>query len=63
MDSDYDHGRSRKFVDNLLKHRIKWLFRFVDDPDVESTNNRPEKVPIMGVIYRKVSGGMQPIMF
>lgn len=43
QDSDYDHSRSRKFVDNLLERRKGWLFRFVVDPDVESTNNRAER--------------------
>jgi hypothetical protein len=42
--------------------RIKWLFRFVVDPDVESTNNRAERILRSGVIYRKVSGGMRPIV-
>lgn len=47
----------RKLVDNLLKRRREWLFRFVIDPDVESTNNRAERALRPSVIHRKVSGG------
>ncbi len=57
LDSDYDHSRSRKFADNLLKRRKEWLFRFVMDPDVEPINNRAERALRPAVIYRKVSGG------
>ena len=34
MDSDYEHKRSRRFVDNLLKRKKEWLFGFVMNPDV-----------------------------
>ena len=57
LDSDYEHKRSRRFVDNLLKRRKEWLFNFVMDPDVEPTNNRAERALRSSVIYRKVSGG------
>ena len=57
LDSDYEHARSRRFVDNLLKRKKEWLFRFVIDPDVEATNNRAERALRPSVIYRKVSGG------
>ncbi len=57
LEMDYDHSRSSKFVDNLLKRRKEWLFRFVMDPDVESTNNRAERALRSSVIMRKVSGG------
>jgi len=43
LDFDYEHRRSRRFVDNLLKRKKEWLFRFVIDPDVEATNNRAER--------------------
>lgn len=39
LGTDYDHPKSRKFVDNLLKRKKEWLFRFVVDPEVEPTNN------------------------
>ena len=57
LDSDYEHARSRRFVDNLLKRKKEWLFRFVIDPKVEATNNRAERALRPSVIYRKVSGG------
>lgn len=55
--SDYDHKNSRKFVENLLKRKKEWLFRFVIDPEVEPTNNRAERALRPAVIDRKVSGG------
>ena len=57
LDSDYEHKRSRRFVDNLLKRKKEWLFNFVMNPDVEPTNNRAERALRSSVIYRKVSGG------
>lgn len=42
LDSDYEHARCSKFVINLLKRRKEWLFQFVMNPDVESTNNMAE---------------------
>ena len=57
LDTGYEHLRSRKFVDNLLKRRKEWLFRFVVDPEVDSTNNRAERALRPAVIYRKTSGG------
>ncbi len=57
LDTGYEHLRSRKFVENLLKRRKEWLFRFVIDPEVEPTNNRAERALRPVVIYRKTSGG------
>ena len=57
LDSDYEHKRSRRFVDNLLKRKKEWLFNFVMNPDVEPTNNRAERALRSSVIHRKVSGG------
>ena len=57
LDSDYEHKRPRRFVDNLLKRKREWIFRFVIDPDVEPTNNRAERALRPSVIYRKISGG------
>ena len=57
LDTGYEHLRTRKFVDNLLKRRKEWLFRFVVDPNFEPTNNRAERALRPSVIYRKVSGG------
>ena len=55
--SRYYHRRSGRFVDNLLKRKEEWLFRFVMDPEVEPTNNRAESALKPSVIYRKGSGG------
>ena len=57
LDTGYEHLKTRKFVDNLLKRRKEWLFRLVIDPNVEPTNNRAERALRPSVIYRKVSGG------
>ena len=57
LDSEYEHKRPRRFVDNLLKRKKEWLFNFVMNPDVEPTNNRAERALRSSVIYRKVSGG------
>ncbi len=57
LDSHHDHRRSRKFVDNLLKRKKEWLFRFVVDPEVESTNNRAERAQRPAVMDWKVSAG------
>ena len=59
IDSDYDHKKCRNFVDNLLKRKKEWLFKFVMDPHVEGTNNRAERALRPFVIYRKVSGGFR----
>ena len=57
LGSDYEHKKSRRFVENLLKRKKEWLFQFVINPDVESTNNRAERALRPSVIYRKTSGG------
>ena len=57
LTSHYEHKRSQRFVENLLKRKKEWLLQFVMNPDVESTNNRAERGLRPSVIYRKVSGG------
>ena len=56
-DPDYEHKRSRWFVDNLLKRKKEWIFGFVMNLDVDPTSNRAERALRSSVIYRKVSGG------
>ena len=56
LDTDYEHKRSRRVVDNLLRRKKEWLLGFVMNPDVEPTNNRAERALRSSVIYRKVSG-------
>ena len=57
LDTGYNHLKTRKFVDNFLKRKREWLFRFVIDSVVEKTNNKSECSLRPSVIYRKVSGG------
>ena len=57
LDTDYEHPKCRNFVKNLLKRKKEWIFAFVMDPEVESTNNRAERALRPSVIYRKISGG------
>ena len=52
LDTGYDHLKTRKFVDNVLKRKKEWLFRFVTDPEVEPTNNRAERDLRTSVIHR-----------
>ncbi|EQD56837.1 hypothetical protein B1B_08926, partial [mine drainage metagenome] len=51
------HKKCRDFVDNLLRRKKEWIFQFVMNPDVESTNNRAERSLRPSVMYRKVNGG------
>ena len=57
LDSDYDHKRSRRFVENLLKRKREWLFCLVMNLDVEPTNNGAKRALRPSVIYRKDSVG------
>lgn len=57
LDSDYGNTKCKRLVENLLKRKKGWLFRFVTDPDVESTNKRDEKALRSSEVYRKISGG------
>ena len=57
LETCYNHLKTRKFVDNFLKRNKKCLFRFVIDPEVESTNNGAERSLRPSVIYRKASRG------
>jgi len=47
----------KKFVNSICKKHRENLFRFVDNPEVESTNNRAERGLKPLVIMRKISGG------
>ena len=50
LDSDYEHKRYRRFVDNLLKRKKERLFGFVLNPDLELSNNRAERALRSSVI-------------
>ncbi|MBU1086355.1 MAG: IS66 family transposase [Candidatus Omnitrophica bacterium] len=53
----YKHSTVRKFVDNLYYRDVENLFRFVTDPDIDSTNNISERELRELVIIRKISRG------
>lgn len=46
-----------KFVKSVCKNHRDDLFRFVDNPQIDSTNNRAERGIRTGVVIRKISGG------
>ena len=53
----YKHPTIRRFVNNLYFRDVENLFRFVTDPDVDSTNNISERELRALVIIRKISFG------
>ena len=53
----YRHLTIWKFVRNLYYRDVENLFRFVTDPDVDSTNNISERELRALVIIRKISNG------
>jgi len=46
-----------KFVKSVCRYHRDNLFRFVDNPEIESTNNRAESGLRPAVVIRKISGG------
>jgi transposase len=53
----YTHSTIRKFVNNLYYRDVEDLFRFVSDPNIDSTNNISERELRILVIIRKISNG------
>ena len=53
----YNHSTIRKFVNNLYYRDVENLFRFVTDPEIDSTNNISERELRALVIIRKISNG------
>lgn len=53
----YKHITIRRFVNNLWKRDVENLFRFVTDPEIDSTNNISERELRHLVIIRKISNG------
>ena len=53
----YKHSTIRKFVNNLSYRDGTDLFRFVTDPEIDSTNNISERELRALVIIRKISNG------
>ncbi len=46
-----------KFVKSVCRYHRENLFRFADNPEIESTNNRAESGLRPAVVIRKISGG------
>lgn len=57
----YKHSITRKFVNNLYYRDRNDLFRFVTDPEVDSTNNISERELRALVIIRKISNGSRSV--
>jgi len=53
----YTSSEVFKFVKSICRNHIENLFRFVDNPEVESTNNRAERGLRHVVVMRKISNG------
>jgi len=53
----YKHITIRRFVNNLYNKDIENLFRFVNDPEIDATNNISERELRELVIIRKISNG------
>src|SRR3989338_1717018 len=53
----YKHSTVRKFIQTLAYRDINSLFRFVTDPEIDSTNNISERELRHLVLIRKISNG------
>lgn len=53
----YKHVEVHKFVKSVCKKHREDLFRFVNNPEIESTNNRAERGLRHAVVIRKISNG------
>ena len=53
----YKHTEVYKFVKSVCKNHREDLFRFIDNPQIDSTNNLAERGIRTGVVIRKISGG------
>ncbi|MBU0757858.1 MAG: IS66 family transposase [Nanoarchaeota archaeon] len=53
----YKHSTVRKFVNNLYYRDAENLFRFVTNPEIDSTNNISERLLRAFVMLRKITNG------
>lgn len=53
----YKSSKVYKFVKSVCRNHREDLFRFVDNPEIEPTNNHAERGLRHAVIMRKISGG------
>ena len=54
---EYRSNEVFKFVKSICRNHKEDLFRFVDNPEIDSTNNRAERGLRHAVVIRKISGG------
>ena len=54
---DYRSAEVFKFVKSVCRNHRENLFRFVDNPEIDSTNNRAERGLRHAVVIRKISNG------
>ena len=53
----YKSSEVYKFVKSVFRNHRENLFRFVDNPEIDSTNNRAERGLRHAVVIRKISNG------
>ena len=53
----YRSSQVYKFVKSICRNHRENLFRFVDNPEIDSTNNRAERGLRHAVVIRKISNG------
>lgn len=53
----YKSSQVYKFVKSICRNHRENLFRFVDNPEIDSTNNRAERGLRHAVVIRKISNG------
>ena len=53
----YKSSEVYKFVKSICRNHRENLFRFVDNPEIDSTNNRAERGLRHAVVIRKISNG------
>lgn len=58
---NYKHSIIRKFVNNLYYRDGEDLFRFVTDPEIDTTNNISERELRALVVIRKISNGSRSV--
>ena len=54
---NYKSNEVRKFVKSICRKHRDDLFRFVDNKEIDSTNNRAERGLRHAVVIRKISNG------
>lgn len=58
---NYKSTEVYKFIKSVCRKHRENLFRFVDNPEIDSTNNRAEQGIRHAVVIRKISGGSRSV--